>query len=138
MIRIALNKNDKIILSVVLFFGILLGIFMLNMEPKIEPILKNKVYADENVKINTTGSGSMYPGIMPDEELSIKYINDSETLYCGHSYIFNNSYNQSIVHRFVYQSKNGSIYFKGDNNLYMDEPVLRNNIYAEVIGVIYE
>jgi len=42
-----------------------------------------------------------------------------------------------LIHRFIYKAKNGSLYFKGDNNRYMDAPVNREQVFEEVVGFEY-
>jgi len=78
------------------------------------------------------GSGSMLPAITPDTELILRDFEGQ--LKCGHVYYYKNNENKSIVHRFVYEAANESIYFKGDNNNVYDDPVQIEQVKYEVVG----
>lgn len=89
------------------------------------------------ITTKTKGSNSMLPVIYPDTELMLREVNVSERLICGHIYIYRKPENYTVVHRFIYEAFNGSIYFKGDNNNVFDAPINRSQIEYEVIGINY-
>jgi len=87
--------------------------------------------------MSVKGTGSMLPLIYPDNELVTEPF-DGE-LKCGHLYVYVDELNKSklIVHRFVYEDKDGKLYFKGDNNNLMDDPIYINQIKKKVVGIDY-
>lgn len=86
-------------------------------------------------ELGVVGSGSMLPLMYPDVELKTVDYDQSLPLKCGHIYIYKNNESERIVHRFIYETKEGKIIFKGDNNQYNDQPVNRSQIIYEIVGV---
>ena len=84
--------------------------------------------------INVRGN-STQPTIYPDNKL--EYIDFDGELKCGHIYIYEkNDENKTLIsHRFAYESNDGEIYFKGDSNTKMDNPIQINQIKFEIVGV---
>jgi len=102
---------------------------------KTEPINELGIMYREN-----SGSSSMIPLIFPDTISKNRKIVIDEKLLCGHVYLFNltrENETHNLIHRFIYKAKNGSLYFKGDNNRYMDAPVNREQVFEEVVGFEY-
>ena len=103
------------------------------------------LYREENIPLNelvspVRGTGSMLPAVSPDtliDSINFNGRNFNGRLKCGHAYIFEKekeNITHRAIHRFVYESNNGSIYFKGDNNQYWDDPVTLNQVIEEVVG----
>lgn len=84
--------------------------------------------------VGVSGSGSMLPSMQPDVQLKTVELEENATLKCGHIYIYQNN-DSRVVHRFVYELKNGNLIFKGDNNQYQDKPIERSQILYEVTGI---
>jgi hypothetical protein len=103
------------------------------------------VVQDYVVMRNIAGSGSMKPLLMKDLYQDITTINrvldEDEDLMPGKIYVYKREdYNGSVyvIHRLlgVYYIGNDTLYiFKGDNNLYVDEPVYREQIMEEAIRI---
>ena len=83
-----------------------------------------------------TSSSSMLPGIYPEGEAILEDFDG--TLLCGQIYVYLGDDGQNVAHRFVYETKDGSLYFKGDNNLYFDAPIIEDRILHKVKGYRYE
>ena len=95
-----------------------------------DPILPVESLESTGIK----GTGSMLPLMYPDAVLD--YIPFDGNLKCGHIYIYNNlDKNYTVAHRFVYEAKNGDLYFKGDNNDRLDLPINKSDILNEVVGI---
>lgn len=103
------------------------------------------VINDNLVRRNIVGTGSMRPLIMKNIYQNIstvdRILNSSEELYKARIYIYTREDPNGtvyIVHRLIgkYYIGNDTLYvFKGDNNLYVDEPVYRWQIIEEVIKI---
>ena len=110
----------------------------LDLDPeiyKLEPTVHNGISYRSN-----SGSGSMTPLLYPDTITKNKKVVNGGPILCGHIYIYNKTGENKtnyVIHRFVYESNNGSVYMKGDNNQYMDEPISRNQIIEELISIDY-
>ena len=84
-------------------------------------------------------TGSMRPTLYQDSELE-QEVYAGNDLLCGHLYVFKNNLSMtgSAVHRLVYETRDGLLYFKGDNNADFDAPVTKEHILYEVVGVNYK
>jgi len=82
-------------------------------------------------------TGSMYPFLEGGNTLEEISVDEKDELLCGNVYVYQNG-EQRTVHRFVYESGDGKLIFKGDNNQYPDKPVNRSNIISRVVGVRFD
>jgi len=96
----------------------------------------------QGLRVGSLGmSYSMYPGLMPGDELENRVF-EGDRLLCGHVYLyrgrdFDNS-SVLVAHRFIYEGDGGELFFKGDNNFYPDDPIGLDDVVYEVVGVTYK
>ena len=112
----------------------------------INPIVLHMAIADVRYR-DVKNSKSMSPlidkDIFPDLMTKTVPLEQTDTIYLGKIYIYEREGQNKtswIIHRLVgvYETSDGDLYiFKGDNNEVVDDPVYRNQILEEVVGVSF-
>jgi len=84
---------------------------------------------DDHVSGVSCDSDSMGLSVNCHDEFYSRYVDGVEPLRVGEIYLYHDG-NDSIIHRLVFDLKNGSLIFKGDNNE-RAELVDRSMVYAK-------
>lgn len=110
-----------------IFFGAALTIHIFEMDKKI---------TIQGSTIAGFEGNSMLPLLIPEKNLIITEFDNLSHLKCGHIYIYEVNVSKTVVHRFVYETDDGKLVFKGDNNDFFDNVIDIEDIRSEVVGLI--